>query len=70
MCTYIEYSEKYSGYLSESKHVIKKKRYDRCPEAKASGYPCDDAKPAKGLNGNVIQLATSTQTGACPRCLS
>lgn len=70
MCYYIEYGEKYSKCSYPSTHVILKKRYDKCQKAKDSGYNCDDAKPAKGLNDEPIQLATSRKIGECPRCLS
>ena len=70
MCHYIEYSEKYNQCLADVKHVVKKIRYDKCQKAIDSGYACVDAMPAKGLNGELIQLQTSKRAGACPRCLS
>lgn len=70
MCHYIEYGEKYSECSQPSKHVVLKKRYDKCQKARDTGYTCADATPAKGLNDEPIQLGTSKKTGACPRCLS
>jgi hypothetical protein len=70
MCHYIEYGEKYSDCLQPSKHVVLKKKYHKCQKAKDTGYHCVDATPAKGLNGELIQLATSRRTGACQKCLS
>jgi hypothetical protein len=70
MCNNIEYGEKYSSCTHPSKHVIKKRRYDKCQKALDTGYTCDDATPAKGLNGEPIQIGTSKKTGACPSCLS
>jgi hypothetical protein len=54
----------------DGKHVISKMKYDWCDKAKADGYVCTDAIPAKGLNGEVIQFGTTHQSGACPKCLS
>jgi hypothetical protein len=35
---YIEYGEKYSECSEPSKHVVLKKRYDKCQKARDAGY--------------------------------
>lgn len=73
MCNFIEYKVKYDRCTVDPKHVIPVRKYDTdgCKKYKETGYNCgDEATPAKGINGEVIQLASTTQPGACPQCLS
>jgi hypothetical protein len=55
---------------ADPKHVISRRQYDRCDEAKNNGFSCEDAQPAKGENGEDIMTGTSKRPGKCPSCLS
>jgi hypothetical protein len=70
MCYYFEAKIWYKDCEADPKHVIKTTKYDRCNEAHKKGYVCEDAKPATGKNGEMIQMGTSKRPGKCPRCLS
>ncbi|KAH8704292.1 hypothetical protein GQ44DRAFT_716918 [Phaeosphaeriaceae sp. PMI808] len=73
MCFYNEQKVTYDGCTAKPKHVITTRQYDSkgCKMFEQSGHNCgDEAIPAKGLNGEVIQFGTTRQPGACPRCLS
>jgi hypothetical protein len=70
MCHYFEAKVKHDGCEATPKHVVPTRKWDRCEEAQKTGYTCTDATPAKGLNGQVIQVASMRTHGACPRCLS
>ncbi|KAF1994492.1 hypothetical protein P154DRAFT_527052 [Amniculicola lignicola CBS 123094] len=70
MCHYFEATIKYKECEKDPNHVVKTTRYNRCDEARETGFVCVNATPAKGKNGQVIQMGTSTQPGKCPACLS
>lgn len=60
MCNFVDQKIKYTGCKKkDGKHVISKMKYDWCDKAKAEGYACTDATPAKGLNDEVIQFGTT-----------
>jgi hypothetical protein len=70
MCYYFEVKVVYKECEKSPKHINTTTKYDRCSEAIETGYPCVDAKPAKGKNGEVIQMASTARPGKCPKCLS
>jgi len=70
MCYYFEAKLKYKDCEADPKHTVTTTKYDRCDEARKTGYTCADAKPAKGKNGEVIQMGTSIKPGKCPTCCS
>ena len=70
MCNYYESKMTFKGCEANPKHVIQRRNYDKCEEAKNTGYVCDDPAPAKGRNGEIILTGTYRKPGKCPRCLS
>jgi hypothetical protein len=70
MCHYLDYTEKYDQCTADPTHVVSQRRYDKCQIAIDTGNTCTDATPAKGKNGELIQLGTSRRNGTCPKCLS
>lgn len=72
MCYYTDTS--YIPAKCPVKHKIQKRRVDSsdCEKFKQTGLVCvgDDLKPARGLNGEIIQLATYHKDTPCERCLS
>ncbi|KAF2685727.1 hypothetical protein K458DRAFT_416936 [Lentithecium fluviatile CBS 122367] len=70
MCHYFESKTQFKDCEADPQHVISRRRYDKCDEAKRTGYTCVNAQPAKGENGEVIMTGTSKRPGKCPTCLS
>jgi hypothetical protein len=56
MCNYYESKMTFKECEATPKHVIQKHGYDKCEEAKSTGYVCDDPAPAKGTNGEIKRL--------------
>lgn len=70
MCHYLDQKVHYQKCANKPKHINNKRSWDKCPKALKEGYTCTDATPAKGKNGKVILMASTTQKGSCPKCLS
>ncbi|RSL94135.1 hypothetical protein CEP52_012825 [Fusarium oligoseptatum] len=60
MCHYFETKIIYKACTNKpAKHINHKTQYDRCEKSLKEGYPCVDATPAKGLNGQIIQMGST-----------
>lgn len=70
MCHFLDQKIQYQKCTHKPKHINNKRTYDRCNKSLKEGYPCVDATAAKGKNGKIIQMASTTQKGSCPKCYS
>lgn len=69
MCYYMDLFFYYKNCRASPRHIQSERNWDECKRAKANGHRCYDASPAKGLNGEVIQLAASqSREMECPQC--
>lgn len=70
MCHYFEVKLVYKGCMKGPKHMHFNKKYDRCEKSPVKDYLCVNATPAKGLNGEIIQMTSTRRPGECPKCYS
>ena len=70
MCHHIDYIKKYDGCIAPLKHVVLKRRYNKCNIANTIKYLYKDSKLAKGQNDKEIQLRISKRNRSCLRYLS
>jgi hypothetical protein len=72
MCIYINFKVGGRKVHRKAYACYHKKRYGiaGCKTFEEFGLKCgDDGIPAKGLNGPPIKLGSTTQKGACERCM-
>ena len=72
-CTKIEYKGSFDGCTATPKHMNTITKYSNsdCDEHKGTSSNCgEEATAAKGLNGEPIQLGSTSRPGPCPKCLS